>query len=422
MPAPELIPDEHATAALRERLAKAEPLQSLLPAIQHAGESRCGVYLVGGAVRDLLLDAPSFDVDLAVEGDALGFARDLAAEVAGDARPHERFGTAVVVAGDVSIDIATTRTESYTEPGALPQVAAAGLADDLARRDLTINAIASSLKRDDLGATCDPFGGFADLRAGHIRVLHDASFIDDPTRLLRAVRYEARFAFSIEPHTLELAHAAIASGRVGTMDSARVRDELIDLLLEERVSRALERTHELGLDRALHPRLSADQLARELIDRLADDPLLARLAPLCTAMGRNELGAWMDRLKFSADQRDAVVESATEGVTLGARLSDGGDLALSELAELLRGKTEETLALAAAVSPPASERVSDYRQRVQPIRLEISGDDLLAAGIPEGPAVGRALRDVLAMKLDGTVVGREEELAAALRAAGRNGA
>ena len=170
------------------------------------------VYLVGGAVRDLLRGADAVDLDLAVEGDARSVARTLAEPLGGTAREHERFGTATVQAPELAFDLATTRTESYDEPGALPRVTEATLGEDLRRRDFTINAMAVALGGDDLGHLYDPHGGLADLEAGLIRILHPGSFLDDPTRLLRAVRYETRLGFGMDEDTERTAR----SSRVGS--------------------------------------------------------------------------------------------------------------------------------------------------------------------------------------------------------------
>jgi tRNA nucleotidyltransferase (CCA-adding enzyme) len=203
-------PSPEATAAVRERLHTIERLEEILPAIQTVGAKHGGVYLVGGAVRDVLLGEQSLDLDVMVEGDAIALAVELARALRGHSHPHEKFHTAVVkgvgTSGrEVQVDIAAARTETYKSPGALPDVERSTLGNDLARRDFTINAMAASLHSDDLGATYDFFGGYDDLREGTVRVLHDLSFIEDPTRLLRALRYEARFGFRMDPQTQLLA-------------------------------------------------------------------------------------------------------------------------------------------------------------------------------------------------------------------------
>jgi Poly A polymerase head domain len=203
-------------------------MERLLPAL----EGLPPAYLVGGGVRDLLRGEQGVDLDLAMEGDARATARELAGRLGGHAREHERFGTATVRSGDLAFDLAATRRETYEHPGALPRVEPAALAEDLGRRDFTVNSMAIGLTGEDLGHLYDPHGGLDDLGAGVVRVLHPASFVDDPTRLLRALRYEARLGFAMDADTERLAKEAAGKGALGTVSGPRVRDELMDLLSE----------------------------------------------------------------------------------------------------------------------------------------------------------------------------------------------
>ena len=234
------------TADLRERIRRLDGMERLLPALDGLPPT----YLVGGAVRDLLRGAVAVDLDIAVEGDSRSVARALAERLGGSATVHERFGTATVRTPEVVFDLAATRTETYAEPGALPDVAPAGLVEDLRRRDFSVNAMALALAGDDLGHLYDPSRGLRDLEAGVIRTLHSGSFLDDPTRLLRAVRYETRLGFQMDEPTERAARAAIAEGAMSTVSGARVRDELMDLLAELKAPRGVERMTDLGLDRA----------------------------------------------------------------------------------------------------------------------------------------------------------------------------
>ncbi|MDX6511245.1 MAG: hypothetical protein QOE36_749, partial [Gaiellaceae bacterium] len=220
-----------AVPSLADELRRLERLAPVFDAVSALSESVDGVYLVGGTVRDILLGLPSFDVDIAVEGDAIALAEGLADALAGRVKAHEKFGTAVVVYGeDERVDVVTARTEFYDAPAALPTVEHATIREDLFRRDFTINAMAVSLKGDDFGRLVDPFNGRRDLEAHTLRVLHNLSFIDDPTRIFRAIRYENRLGFTMDEHTVRLARATIDMGLVGDLSSARLRDELVDLL------------------------------------------------------------------------------------------------------------------------------------------------------------------------------------------------
>jgi tRNA nucleotidyltransferase (CCA-adding enzyme) len=398
---------------LRERIPRLPGMARLLPAL--VGLPR--TFLVGGAVRDLIRGADGVDLDLAVEGSARSVARALADRLGGQARDHERFGTATVKADGLSFDLAGTRRERYERPGALPTVEPAPLAEDLGRRDFSINAMAVGLTGDDLGHVYDPHGGLQDLEAGVVRILHDGSFIDDPTRLLRALRYEARLGFAMDGDTEKRAREAIAAGAPSTVSGVRIGDELLDLLAEEKTAAAVGRLHELGLDRALHRALDADPelvgSATLVASEVGADRALAGLAALVSA-DPLALAGWLDELGLTAAQRDATLKAAASAPVLAPEL--GADAAPSRLYDLLADEPPEALALALALGA-APEPVLRWARGLSRVRLEIAGHDLLAAGVEEGPAIGRGLAAALRRKLDGEVSGREEELQAALEAA-----
>jgi tRNA nucleotidyltransferase (CCA-adding enzyme) len=422
---------------VREHLHTIERLEKVLPAITAVAAAYEGVYLVGGAVRDVLLGEQSLDLDVMVEGDAIALARELARALGGRCHPHEKFQTAVVKAVDehgreIRVDLATARTEFYGAPGALPEVERSTLRHDLARRDFTINAMATSLRPDDLGATYDFFGGYRDLQRGTVRVLHNLSFVEDPTRLLRAIRYEARLGFRMDAHTLSLARGCIDMRLVGDLSSARLRDELLDLLAEGNVRAALERMAELGLDRALHAHVDA-RAASDLVeaaDGAMQGPLadartpLVRLACLCAGLAGHEAYEWLDRLRIRRREQDIVAAAVALGPAIAQRLSGADAPPPSELHELLEEQPLEVLVMAivpAAEPRLVAQRLHAYLQRTRGVQLEITGDDLRAVGVPESPEIGAALKQTLALKLDGFVSGRDEELATALRLVGHEG-
>jgi tRNA nucleotidyltransferase (CCA-adding enzyme) len=352
-----------------------------------------GVFLVGGTVRDLLLGRASFDVDITVEGDALAFARGLGGEVTA----HGRFGTAVVRFTDGRhVDVVTARRETYSGPGALPDVEAGTIEDDLARRDFTVNAMAVSLG-EDFGRLVDPHGGRADLEARVIRVLHPGSFVDDPTRIFRAVRYENRLDFRMDPETERLAREGV--GGTAFLSPARMREEVIALLSEDGAERALERLAELA---------AAPKLEPGLIDRL--DALRAELDP----------GAplWRVRLAALAAAHPGLVErlslrradarAVEDAVSLAPGLAVATDPV--EIADLAgRAPEGALLALAHGDSPALRE----WFTRLRDVRLEVSGADLAALGLPESPRVGEVLEELRRRKLRGELDGREAELEAA---------
>jgi tRNA nucleotidyltransferase (CCA-adding enzyme) len=405
---------------LGDRIRALPGADRLLPAL----DGLAPAWLVGGAVRDLMFGADTVDLDVAIEGDARAVARELAERLGGKAVEHERFGTATVYAGELAVDLASTRRESYAQPGALPDVEPAPLDEDLARRDFTINAMAASLPAGELR---DPHRGRADLESGVIRVLHPASFADDPTRLLRAVRYEARFGFRMDAETERLAREAIAEGAVATVSGARIRDELLEMLAETRgpgstvahpPAPAVARMADLGLDRALSPLLGDARpddvaAAAEAAEARGGQRRFAALAAMI-APDPEDLAGWIDDLNLRAEDRDAVLHAARKGPQLVRSLEPV--LPDSALHALLHCELPETLGVAVALGA-RQEPIDRYLEHLSGAGLEITGDDLRAAGVQEGPAIGKALRDTLKRKLDGEVTGRDAELALALRIA-----
>jgi tRNA nucleotidyltransferase (CCA-adding enzyme) len=370
---------------------------------------------VGGAVRDLLRGEAAVDVDLAVEGDGPRTARELAARLDGEVIPHERFGTATVRAGGLAFDVAETRTETYPEPGALPVVEPAGLAEDLGRRDFAVNAMAASLQGDHLGRLHDPHGGRDDLAGRIVRILHDRSFIDDPTRLLRAVRYEARLDFRMDEPTEELAREGARRKALATVSGPRIRDELLDLLAEHAAPRGVARLAELGLLESVGGALRDDPelvaSAKLGAGETGADPALAALAAM---LGEHPDLAWVESLGLRADERDAVLRAAQKAPQLARMVRS--DLPDSAIHALLHCEHPETLALTLAHGAPG-EPILRYLADLQGVRLDITGRDLVEAGVPESPALGRALEETLRRKLDGELAGREEELRFALEVA-----
>ena len=392
-----------------------------VPALLAAAEGLAPLHLVGGAVRDILRGERPVDLDVTVEGDAVATATELAGRLDGRAVTHERFGTALVRSEVVSVDLAATRRERYPRPGALPEVEPARLAEDLGRRDFTVNAMAIGLSGPDLGVLRDPHGGRADLGSGLIRVLHGRSFLDDPTRLLRAVRYETRLGFALDEDTERLAAEAAAAGAPATVSGPRVRDELLDLLGEAEAPAAVGRLRDLGIAAALHPRLRAD---RELVAGAAlgsaetgASPVLTGLAALCSG-APGEVEGFVAGLGLAAADRATVLRAAARAPVLAESLRV--QLRNSQLHSLLAPEPPEALALALALGAPG-EAVLRYVSELRGARLQITGQDLLAAGVPSSPAIGRALEETLRRTLDGELPGREEQLRAALALAEAGG-
>jgi tRNA nucleotidyltransferase (CCA-adding enzyme) len=362
---------------LEERLAA-------LPGIGRLREAAAGLdaYLVGGAVRDLLLGRGRTDMDVAVEG---GVGK-LAERLGGELRAHDRFGTATVQVDGLEMDLATTRTETYSAPGALPEVRAAALDADLARRDFTINAMALPLAGDP--ALIDPHGGLDDLQRGELRVLHPGSFVDDPTRALRAARYAARYGFEPEPETARL----LLLTDLSTVSRDRVEGELRKLAAEPESRRGFELLGEWNLLELGPDSVELAAAAGELVSTEPWQGIVAR----------------PDVVLAAALSRDI---DAARGL---AAAHPGRP---SEIVDLARGRTGVELALARALG---AHWLDSYVAEHRHVRLVVDGEDLIAAGIPEGPAIGRGLRAALRAKIDGEIEGASQELVAALAAAREN--
>ncbi|MBK5220484.1 MAG: CCA tRNA nucleotidyltransferase [Thermoleophilia bacterium] len=365
------IPIESLGEAMRETYPELGPI---------AAAAESPVFLVGGAVRDLLLGRGRADIDLVVEGDAAALGAALGAEPLAE---HGRFGTAKVVLDGHEIDIAAARSETYPRPGALPEVSpGAAIEADLARRDFTINAMAVPLAGEP--SLIDPSGGRGDLERGLLRVLHDGSFADDPTRAIRAARYAARFDFELDSGTERLLRAADLT----SVSEDRRRGELLRLAGEPTAPRGFELLAGWGL---LSLSARWEELAAALPELLKESPWAGSVDPAL---------AW-----FSAGLGPP---------NFGASLAHASPTRPSEAVALADGCDPVELLLARALG---AEWLDDYVGVWRDVELEIDGADLIAAGVPEGPAVGGGLDAALRRKLDGGVEGREQELAAALDAA-----
>jgi len=397
---------EITTHDLPRRLRSLPGAARLLDAL----EGERDVWVVGGAVRDLLLGRQPVELDFVVEGDAVDVARRAARRLSGGPIVHARFGTASIEAPGLWVDLAGARRERYPRPGALPEVElGAALAEDLARRDFTVNAIAVRLADGEIAA--HP-GALEDLRDGVLRVLHGRSFVDDPTRLLRLARYAARLGFRAEEDTDALARTAIAGGAPATVTGPRLGAEL-RLLAREPQPAAVSQLKARGLGRAvLHPAFTLEQgVAERALGFAPEDARrdVLALASGCLQAPAAELASRLDALAFPASERGTLVAAATHARALAEAL--GGADRPSGLWVLLRREPVESVALAGALGP--EEPARRWLEELRHVRLAIGGEDLLAAGL-EGPAVGRALDAAMAAALDGTAPGRDEQLAAAL--------
>ncbi|MDD5127600.1 MAG: CCA tRNA nucleotidyltransferase [Dehalococcoidales bacterium] len=372
-----------------------------------------GLYLVGGVVRDLLLGRQNLDLDLVVEGDTKSFAGGLAGLLSAKLVAHPRFGTARLRWDDWSADIATARSETYARPGALPAVKPGNIQTDLFRRDFTINAMAIELSAPRYGELIDRFGGLADLERKSIRILHERSFIDDATRIWRAIRYEQRLDFKIEPRTLELLKQGILM--LDTVSGDRVRHELELVLKEPLPEKALRRAAELGVLAKIHPSLKGDNWLTERFVRARqltapEPPALALYVALLTCrLTADEAERLLGYLRFPNTVTRILEDVANIKVELDI-LTDRS-LTPSGIYTLLDGYHPTALqAIMLAMEVPlARERIEEYLDKLRHIRTALTGADLARMGITGGH-IKEVLNSLRNARLDGKIKSREDEV------------
>jgi tRNA nucleotidyltransferase (CCA-adding enzyme) len=369
-------------------------------------------YLVGGFARDLLLGRPVHDLDVIVEGDAIRLGRALVKEHGGNLTPHAPFHTAIwhLPDSDETLDLITARSETYEFPGALPTVTPSTIAEDLRRRDFTINAMAIRVDGDHFGELLDPLDGQADLQRGWIRALHPRSFVDDPTRILRAIRYEGRYEFEIEPATLKWIDAE-ALGVLSSLSGERLRHELDLILAEENAAAMLLHADSLGVLHAIHPALPRfDSTRASLLGQLPSADL--NLPCDCVTLGfllwladvpAEDLAALSRRLDFTSELSEALI---------------GASRLKRQLPELLTA-SPSAWTFALEKFPPLSvyavglvtreAALTTYLTTWRHVKPHTTGEDLKSLGLPPGPKYKEILSRLRAAWLDGEVKHEEQE-------------
>ncbi|MBM3182687.1 MAG: CCA tRNA nucleotidyltransferase [Chloroflexi bacterium] len=400
----------------------------ILKLVKEAGERASqlgmGVYLVGGVVRDLFLERPNYDIDLVVEGDAVRLAHVLANESQGKLTVHSRFGTANLRYPDFSIDLATARREIYGRPGALPIVEPGRLVDDLIRRDFSINAMAICLMPQRFGDLIDLYQGKQDLEKKLIRILHPDSFVDDATRILRALRYEQRLDFRLEADTEILLRRDVS--KLGTISGDRLRHELYHILMKEpEPEKVFARAEKLGVLKQLYPSLKGNSRlgqkfarTRRLYKRISLATIY--LCLLVHEFNENELGQFIAYFNLPRTMAEAVLHT----VRLKAKLCelDNPKLKPSEVYRFLRPYSAQAIRanLVATESPIAEKHLKLYLTKLSSVKPLLNGDDLLKMGVSAGPQVGEVLKALHEARLDGVIKTRkgEEEFVRSMRSGG----
>ncbi|MBI5182967.1 MAG: CBS domain-containing protein [Nitrospinae bacterium] len=405
-----------------------EHILRLFEVIAHAGDKkRYPVYVVGGFVRDLLMGLENLDIDIVVEGDGIALAGEIAKEVSGRIRSHEKFGTAIVILPDgFRIDVATARAEYYKYPAALPIVELSSIKMDLYRRDFTINALSIKLNGKDVNNLIDFFGGQRDIKEKVIRVLHNLSFVEDPTRVFRAIRFEQRFNFNISRQTQTLLEGTVKKGLFNRLSGSRLYSELVQILKEKEALRAIKRISEFDLLKFIHPLISLTDesytLLREIGEVTAwynllflDDKVetwFIYLMGLLDRLNTEEIRETVSRLSIPARYASRLIEGKDMVKGVATELSDRHDLTPSQVYKILYPLSLEVLLfLMAKIQEERGRRhISLYLTRLKSVKIDVSGKDLIEIGFTPGPLFRVILGTIKEAKLNGRLSTKKEEL------------
>jgi len=414
---------------LMEEMLPEEALNLLIHAGEVAERREEDVYLVGGAVRDLLLRNPNLDLDLVVEGNGILFAKDFASIFRGSrVKGHEKFGTGVVTFADgFKIDVATARHEYYQHPGALPTVETSSIKRDLYRRDFTINTLAVSLNPGSFGQVLDFFGGARDVKERVIRVLHNLAFVEDPTRILRALRFSSRFGFTVARHTLGLMKAAIQLRMFERVEGKRLLNELIHALDEKNPVPGLSLMEEMGVFKALHPSLEFSARIRALVDGVIAvlawwrylflgvkvEPWIIYFLAVTDGLSPDDFVDVVGRFSIPPNRAQTLGREREQLRAALAALARGEADKPSQLVRLLKPLSMEALLFMMARTSREETRrqISEYITKLRHVKPLLRGDDLIALGYPQGPIFHNILEALRAARLDARVVTKEDEIA-----------
>ncbi|HOM28962.1 MAG TPA: CBS domain-containing protein [Deltaproteobacteria bacterium] len=410
---------KNVASLMAERLPR-EIVEMLRDAGIQASSMGFNVYLVGGIVRDMVMRIDNLDIDLVVEGDGIAFARAFSSKVGIRCAVHEKYKTAVITLPDGRhIDVATARTEYYKHPGGYPVVEQATLKLDLYRRDFTINTMAVALVPQRFGELIDFFGAQRDIKDRRIRVLHALSFVEDPSRILRAVRFEKRYGFTLGKQTLALVHAAVRSGLLSSIPGRRISHEIRQILSEEDPVACLERLKELDVLEAVHPDLTFTPEVREIMLSVKQTiswfellythepyrPWFIYLLGLVDTMKPKKIVEICQRLGLTPENIRTILSSRSRVNAVLRDLATDGEKRPSNVARALRkASVEEALfAMSKAKSPKIKEAVSTYITTLRFYKPPVTGKDLIAFGFTRGKPLGEALSIIRDKGLDGEV-------------------
>jgi tRNA nucleotidyltransferase (CCA-adding enzyme) len=409
-----------------------ERIRNLLTEFGKIGdELGYSVYAVGGFVRDLLMRVENFDMDIVVEGDGIRFAEVFEKRFPCRIRTHKKFGTAIMIFPDgLKVDIATARLEVYESPGALPTVERGSIKMDLYRRDFTINTLAIQLNPKSFGELIDFFGGMRDIKDKVIRVLHNLSFVEDPTRVFRAIRFEQRYGFQIAKHTQNLMRNAIKTGFIDRLSGRRILSELILILEEEFPLSAIRRMRDFNLLAILHPKIKFDKETESLFDQIHHviswfdflflkekyDRWLIYLWGLLDSLKKDEVEEVCKKLDMNERLRQKVVEGKSRAeqtlMRIFSWINSGISPKRSDIYEILSPLSTETILFMMAKTTQTETRrfISLYFTQLKDTKPILKGSDLIQMGFKPGPEIKKVLNELLIARLDEKVITREDEV------------
>jgi len=379
-------------------------------------------YLVGGSVRDLLRGEENLDIDIVLEGDGISFARALGEKLNAKVRAHQKFGTAQVFAQKIKLDIATARTEYYESPAALPKVETSSIKKDLYRRDFTINTLAVKLNPRDFGLLIDFFGGQRDLRERTIRVLHNVSFVEDPTRAFRAIRFSERFGFKISRHMENLIKSAIEMSLFNMLSGPRLYEELLLSFKETEPIKTLKKLSDFGLIKVIHSNLVFTEELEATLKSMQEtvswfnllfleekpDKGILYLMALLSGLKDEDLTATVERLSPPPRVRDMIIRGMTQVKNILRKFPVDDPVEIHKL--LSKFNLETVLFLMALSKDRKKQRViSHYLTELRNVKTILKGDDLKRMGIQPGPVYSKILNKLLEEKLRGRLRSREDE-------------
>ena len=411
------------TATMKARFPK-EVFELLEYAGVIARKLEYTAYIVGGSVRDLMQGEANLDIDIVIEGNGIKFARYLGKKINAKVKSHRRFGTAVIITDFLKFDVATARIEYYDSPAALPQVEMSSIKKDLYRRDFTINTLAVKLNPENFGQLIDFFGAQRDIKDKTIRILHNLSFIEDPTRAFRAIRFSERFGLRISKHTLNLIKTSVRINLFDKLSGTRLYDELTLLFNETEPLRSIKRMAELDLLRCIHPDLAITKTLTETFESMQEtfswfkllyiDEELNKshlfLMALIETLAPDERTVMLQRLAVPPKPQREMLKGIEQAKIVLAKLKNVSHRQIYHLLLPLELQTV-LFAMAKAEIEEQKKNISLYLTKLRHIRPSLTGKDLKAMGYAPGPLFKKIMKTVLDARLDGDLQSQEEEMA-----------